>query len=431
MTCPAPLADDAHRILQQTARQVAVQLRPATRAYHELCMGEEKLATTEEKEPFYGEQYLPRKFKTGIALDRDNCIDLLSYDCGLVALVEGGRIRGYNVTVGGGMGLSHGKADTFGRLADLLGFIEPQHAVEAVRTVAGVFRDHGNRADRKHARLKYLLEAWGMQRFRREFRKRVSFDLRPPLEIPSPPYHDHLGRHPQGDGKWFYGLFVENGRIVDREESRLKSALRAIIHKYNPGVRLTSSQNILLTDLEETAFATIEQTLRDHGVTFVGELTAARRYSMACPALPTCGLAITESERAMPGVVDRFEAELERLGVADVPLTLRMTGCPNGCARPYTADIAFVGRKPGEQYNVYVGGGLNGDRVADLFAEDVPVADLVGIVRPLLERWVRERRNGEGLSDYYQRLMGDRPARRKITGAETPTRDGLALEVIQ
>ncbi|MCG8406332.1 MAG: NADPH-dependent assimilatory sulfite reductase hemoprotein subunit [Phycisphaerales bacterium] len=431
MACPAPLGDAAHVLLQETAREIAVQLRPASRAYHEIWLDEEKVVSTLEKEPFYGDQYLPRKFKTGIALDSDNCIDVYSYDCGLVAVLKDGRIQGYQVLIGGGMGMSHGKADTFARLAEPMGYIGPEHAVETVRTVAAVFRDHGNRADRKHARLKYLLEEWGIDRFREEFRQRVDFELAPPVSLPTPEFHDHLGRNEQGDGKWFYGIFVENGRIADRDGCRLKSALRSIIETHRPGVRLTSSQNLLLTDLDESALVEIEKGLTDHGVAFVGELSAARRYSMACPALPTCGLAITESERVMPSVVDRIEAELERLGLSDVPLTLRMTGCPNGCARPYTADIAFVGRKPGEQYNVYVGGGLAGDRVADLLAEDVPVDELVAAIRPLLERWAGQRRDGEGLSDFYQRLFPRELPRMKITGAEEPTQGRISLEVLR
>ncbi|MFQ5410660.1 MAG: NADPH-dependent assimilatory sulfite reductase hemoprotein subunit [Phycisphaerae bacterium] len=430
MACSAPLADEAHVLLQQTARAIAEQLRPATRAYHEIWLDGEKVVSTQEKESFYGDQYLPRKFKTGIALDTDNCIDVFSHDCGLIALVESGRVLGFNVVIGGGMGLSHERANTFARLAEPLGFVEPRHAVETVRTIAGIFRDCGNRSDRKHARLKYLLEEWGIDRFRDEFLIRSYIPMRPARAIPSPPFHDHLGRHRQGDGRWFYGLFIENGRIVDKEDCRLKTALGKIIRRFRPGVRLTSHQNLLLTNLDESAFAPIEQTLRDHGVLFFAELSAARRFSMACPALPTCSLAITESERVMPSVVDRFADELAALGVSDVPITLRMTGCPNGCARPYTADIAFVGRKPGECYNIYVGGGLAGDRVADLYAAEVPLDDLLPTLRPLLQRWASERGDDESFSDYYQRLIVRDVPRLKITGAETPTHFDIPLEVL-
>ncbi len=438
MSCPAPLDDEPHRLLRETAREIAVQLRPASRAYYEIWLDEDEVVNTQDAEPFYGDTYLPRKFKTGISLDSDNCVDIYSYDCGLVAIVESGRVVGFNVLVGGGMGMTHGKADTVARLASPLGYVLPEHAVETVRTVAAIFRDHGNRADRRHSRLKYLINEWGMDRFAEEFRGRVSFTLAPSRPLPPSAYHDHLGRHAQGDGKFFYGVFVENGRIVDCDSpagsrrhtaARTKSALRAIVERYRPGLRLTPNQNVLLTDLTEAAIDDIERMLADHGVKRMDDLSAARRYSMACPALPTCGLAMSESERLMPSVVDAFEAELASLGVRDVPITLRMTGCPNGCARPYTADIAFVGRKP-DVYHVYVGGGLGGDRVADLFAADVPTDQLVPALRPLLERWVRERTGDEGLSDFYQRLAGHAAPRSQITGAEQPTAGTLSLTVL-
>lgn len=429
MACPAPLDDEPHRLLRETAREIAVQLRPASRAYYEIWLDEDEVVNTQEEEPFYGDTYLPRKFKTGIALDTDNCVDIYSYDCGLVAIVAGGRVAGYNVLVGGGMGMTHGKADTMARLASPLGFVSPVHAIETVRTVAAIFRDHGNRADRRHARLKYLINEWGMDRFAAEFRGRVSFSLAPSRPLPPPAYHDHLGRHAQGDGRFFYGVFVENGRIVDRDGVQTKTALRKIVEKHRPGMRLTPNQNVLLTELNEAAIDDIERMLADHGVKLVSDLSAARRYSMACPALPTCGLAMSESERLMPSVVDAFEAELDSLGMRNVPITLRMTGCPNGCARPYTADIAFVGRKP-DVYHVYVGGGLGGDRVADLYAADVPTDQLVPALRPLLKKWVRERNGDEGLSDFYQRLIGHTVPREHITGAEQPTAGSLSLTVL-
>lgn len=429
MACPAPLDDEPHRLLRETAREIAVQLRPASRAYYEIWLDEDEVVNTQEEEPFYGDTYLPRKFKTGIALDTDNCVDIYSYDCGLVAIVAGGRVAGYNVLVGGGMGMTHGKADTMARLASPLGFVSPVHAIETVRTVAAIFRDHGNRADRRHARLKYLINEWGMDRFAAEFRGRVSFSLAPSRPLPPPAYHDHLGRHAQGDGRFFYGVFVENGRIVDRDGVQTKTALRKIVEKHRPGMRLTPNQNVLLTELNEAAIDDIERMLADHGVKLVSDLSAARRYSMACPALPTCGLAMSESERLMPSVVDAFEAELDSLGMRNVPITLRMTGCPNGCARPYTADIAFVGRKP-DVYHVYVGGGLGGDRVADLYAADVPTDQLVPALRPLLKKWVLERNSDEGLSDFYQRLIGHTAPREHITGAEQPTAGSLSLTVL-
>lgn len=428
MCCPAPLADAIHDTLRRLAREIAVQLRPATRAYHEIWLDEEKIESTQDEEPFYGPQYLPRKFKTGFALATDNCVDIFSYDCGLIALIENGQARGFNVVVGGGMGMTHGRQDTFARLAEPLGRVAVENAVETVRTLAAIFRDFGNRGDRRHARLKYLIAEMGIDRFRKEFRNRVPFKLAAFAPLPHMEYHDHLGSGPQGDGKFFYGLFIENGRIIDRGERRLKTALRTIVSQYRSGIRLTPSQNLLLTDLPESAIEEIERTLIDHGVQPAAELSAVRRYSMACPALPTCGLALSESERLMPDVVDRFERELESLGLADVPITMRMTGCPNGCARPYTADIAFVGRRP-DVYHIYVGGRLAGDRVADLYAADTHTDDLVEVLRPLLQTWAADRRPNEGLGDFYQRKLNRGSPRVSITGNEQPTQQLVQLEI--
>ena len=428
MGCPAPVDDEVHQAVRAAARGIAQRLRPASKAYHEIWLDGEKQVSTEEEEPFYGDVYLPRKFKTGVALATDNCVDIWSQDVGLVAIASGRTITGFNVLVGGGLGMTHHKADTTARLAQPLGFVTTEHAVEAVRIVASIFRDHGNRADRRHARLKYLLAEWGMERFRAEFARRAEFPLAPPVELPSLPYHDHLGRHRQPDGRWFYGVFVQSGRITDTGGQRLKTALHEIVVRLRPGVRLTGQQNVLLTDLDDAGVKAVEATLRAHGVTPAQELSAARRFSMACPALPTCGLAVADSERAIPELLDRFEAELSALGLRDEPLTIRMTGCPNGCARPYTADIAFVGRSLG-LYNVYVGGGLGGDRVVDLFRADVRLDELVDAVRPLLVRWAAERAPGEGLSDFYQRLVGRTERRTSISGREEPSAELVALAV--
>lgn len=411
MACPAPVDQPAHRLVQQLARQIAEELRPASRAYHEIWLDEEKVASTEPEEPFYGERYLPRKFKAGVALDTDNCVDVYTYDAGLVAITEGDTVRGFNLVIGGGQGMTHNKPDTFAALAQPLGFVASEHAVEALRTVVALFRDFGNRSDRRHARLKYLLAEWGIERFREEFRERADFPLHPPVKQRPVEAHDHLGPHPQGDGRWFYGLFIQSGRL----EGAQRAALRQIVTELQPGVRFTAHQNVLLTDLESPH--RVEELLRLHGLTLPTELSGARRHSMACPALPTCGLALAESERALPTVLEELEALLTFLDLREAPLSVRMTGCPNGCARPYTADIAFVGRSLG-LYNIYVGGRFAGDRLGDLFAADVTTPELVEQLKPLLTRWKFERLPEEGLGDFYQRLHGDRPARQKLTGKE-------------
>ncbi len=429
MGCAAPLGDADHAEVRRVAEALARELRPASRAYHEIWLDGEKQLSTEAEEPFYGEHYLPRKFKAAVGLSTDNCVDIWAQDVGLLAVVHHGRLTGFNLLVGGGLGMTHNKGDTAARLAAPLGFVAPEHAIEAVRIVASIFRDHGNRSDRRHARLKYLLAEWGLERFRAEFVARARFPLQPAVSLPRLPFHDHLGRHRQADGRWFYGVFVQSGRILDSGSHRLRTALRTIIERFRPSLRLTAQQNLLLTDLDPAALDQVELLLRDHGVIPPLELSAVRRYSVACPALPTCGLAVAESERAIPGLLDQLEAELESLGVGGEPLTVRMTGCPNGCARPYTADIAFVGRSLG-LYNVYVGGGLAGDRLVDLYRADVPLEEIVESLRPLLHRWAAERHDGEGLGDFYQRLMGLRAVRSTVTGRELPTFEQIPLAVV-
>jgi sulfite reductase (ferredoxin) len=429
MGCAAPLPDTDHARVRQVAEALAAELRPASGAYHEIWLDGQKQVSTQQEEPFYGDRYLPRKFKAAVGLSVDNCVDIYSQDVGLLALSREGRIDGFNLLVGGGLGMTHNKGDTTARLAQPLGFVPLANGVEAVRLVAAIFRDHGNRSDRRHARLKYLIAEWGLERFREEFQRRASFELTPAVSLPTLPFHDHLGHHRQPDGRSFYGVFVQSGRILDTPELRLKSALHEIIARYSPGLSLTAQQNLLLTDLDPGSIPAIEILLRNHRVTLPHELPAVRRFSMACPALPTCGLAVAESERAIPGILAEFEHELARLGLRDAPFTLRMTGCPNGCARPYTADLAFVGRSLG-LYNVYVGGGLAGDRLVDLYRANVPVAELLQSVRPLLQRWSTERQGNEGLGDFYQRLVARTAPREAITGKEQPTFELVQLQSV-
>lgn len=424
MGCSAPLADTDHAVVGQVAEALARELRPSSHAYHEIWLDGQKQVSSEQEEPFYGDRYLPRKFKAAVGVSIDNCVDIYSQDVGLLAIVADGHIEGFNLLVGGGLGMTHNKGDTMARLAEPLGFLPTAHGVEGVRIVAAIFRDHGNRSDRRHARLKYLLAEWGIERFREEFQRRAPFPLSPAVPLPPLPFHDHLGRHRQPDGRFFYGVFVQSGRIV----GGVKAALHEIVTRYRPGVRLTGQQNLLLTDLDAPEVEAVETLLRQHGVTPPLELSAARRFSMACPALPTCGLAVAESERVIPGILDQFEAELEDLGLRDAPLTIRMTGCPNGCARPYTADLAFVGRSL-DLYHVYVGGSLAGDRLVDLYRADVPTEELLPAVRPLLARWAAERQGDEGLGDFYQRIVGRPAPRTAVTGREQATFDLVQLQV--
>ena len=400
LSCPAPVAGGLHAEVLDVARRISDRLLPRTRAYHEIWLDGEQVAggpgsAAPEDDPIYGQRYLPRKFKTAIAFPEDNCTDVLSNDLGFLVIRDGDRLAGFNVLVGGGLGMTHGKEETYPRLADPLGFATAGAVIDVAVAVVLVQRDHGNRSDRRRARLKYLLDERGLDWFRTEVERHLGRPLPPPAPVEITGIHDHLGWHDQGDGRGFFGLFVENGRIKDDERGQLRSALRRVVETYRPGVHFTPQQNVLLTDLPRHVRPAVERTFAD-GVSTV------RRWSMACPAMPTCGLAIAEAERALPGVIDELEREMVRVGIDPVPFTVRMTGCPNGCARPYTADIAFVGRAL-DKYTVFVGGNLVGTRLAVPYADLVPRNQLVKTVLPLLERYRDERLPGEGFGDYWHR----------------------------
>ena len=357
-----------------------------------------------ESEPIYGTRYLPRKFKVAFAFPDDNCCDVHSNDLGFLVVQEGGQLLGFNVLVGGGMGKTHGKEDTYPRLADVLGFAATEQVVEVAEAVVKVQRGHGNRSDRRHARLKYLLDKEGLDWFRKHVERQLGRRLAPASDIEVSGIADHLGWHAQERGRSFLGLFIENGRIRDAGNSRLRSGIRRVVETLGAGVRLTPQQNLLITDVPDRCRGLVERILADHGVTADAMLSPVRRWSMACPALPTCGLALAEAERALPDVISELERELETLGVADAALTVRMTGCPNGCARPYTADLAFVGRSL-NKYAVFVGGSMLGTRLGTQYADLVPRDRLVATVRPLFERFRDERLEGERFGDFCDRVV--------------------------
>ena len=411
MCCPAPLHDKVRDELQALADELAVHLCPRTRAYHELWItdpdsGEETLVGGGEEghevEPIYGPTYLPRKFKTAIGLAHDNCVDLYANDLGLMAVTEGDRILGYNVLVGGGMGVTPSAEKTFPAVAQRMAFIKPNQAVDVATAIIKVQRDFGNRSDRKVARLKYLIHNWGLDKFKAKVEEYYGQPLADPHPADVHEFDDHIGWHEQGDGRVFYGLNVENGRIHDDESMQLKTALRVICRELKPGIRLTPHQSILFTGLEPAARPRLEAILREHGIKLDDEISTVRRWSMACVAWPTCGLAITESERALPGIVDQLEVELEKLGLENERFTLRMTGCPNGCARPYNCDIGLVGKAAG-RYTVFVGGRLLGDRLNFIYKDMVPAAEVVPTIVPLLVYFKEARDNGESLGDFCHR----------------------------
>jgi sulfite reductase (NADPH) hemoprotein beta-component len=408
MAAPTPATSPLVDEIQRHARTVSDALLPKTRAYHQIWVEGVELKLTAQDadfvDPLYGKSYLPRKFKVAFAIPPVNDIDVFTNDCGFVAIVENGRLAGYNLLAGGGLGMSHGNAQTYPRLADIIGFITPDQVIETAKAVVTIHRDFGDRTNRKHARLKYVIQERGVPWFRQELERRLGFKLPParPFEFTS--QGDLYGWRRQFDGNYFLGLFVENGRIKDAGNYRLKTGLRRVVEQFKPDLRLTPSQNILLVNIKPEDRDAITQTLAGQGVPVDNQASVIRRASMACPALPTCGLALAESERVMPDVLTRLEQLLAEVGLKDEEIIIRMTGCPNGCARPYTAELALVGKAPGK-YQLYLGGDQPGTQLCALYKESVKNEDLVNELRPLFSRFVRERIGAERFGDFSRRVL--------------------------
>ncbi len=406
MAPPAPIQSPLYAPLQDLAARIAQHLAPRTGAYHEIWLNGEALKLNPapvETEPIYGKVYLPRKFKTGFALPQDNSVDVYAQDLGFLAIVKDGQIAGFNVLVGGGMGMTHGNEQTFPYIAKPICHVQSDQVVAAAEAVIKLFRDHGNRSDRKRARIKYVVESWGVDKFRQVLATYLPFPLVLPEAVTVTGFPLHLGWHAQGDGKFFYGISVQNGRIKDDGAFRLRTALRTLVTQLGANVRLTPMQDILLCDLPDNSKTLIEKTLREHGVLLPERIPLIQQHSMACPAIPTCGLAISEAERALPALVDQLEVELKRLELNQELIGIRMTGCPNGCVRPYQSDIGIVGRS-GDKYTVFVGGNLIGDRLNFVLKDLVPSEQIVPLLVPVLERFKKERQGKEGFGDYCQRV---------------------------
>lgn len=409
MACPAPCANRAQAKVQEIAHRLALHLAPRSQAYHEIWIDGEQVHTVEppearqEVEPIYGPTYLPRKFKIGVAFPGDNCIDVYTQDVGLVARLDGETLTGFTLLIGGGMGMTHGKTETFPRAATPMCDVSVEEVIPVVEAIVTVQRDYGDRKNRKHSRMKYVVEERGTAWFRAEVEERLGYTLQDPQAFPLHDVEDHLGWHRQGDGHWFLGLHVENGRIKDTESICMRTGLRHTIEQFRPNVRLTAQQNILLTDIAEAQRAPLEALLGKYGISTDPKAAGAYRFAMACPALPTCGLALAEAERVLPDIMQQVEASLAALGLDGEPLSVRMTGCPNGCARPYMGDIGFVGRTK-DVYNIYVGGDWANTRLNTLYAPSIHTNNLVATLHPLLRLWRDERLLQESFGDFCQRV---------------------------
>jgi sulfite reductase (ferredoxin) len=425
MAPPAPFRNrPEYEYAREYANRVADLLTPQTGAYYEIWLDGEKAISAEEnpevvaarqhngngtlvhasEEPIYGTYYMPRKFKCCVTVPGDNSIDLFSQDLTLVVITTpDGELEGFNVYAGGGLGRTHNKEETFPRIADPICYVDRADVYDLVKAIVATQRDYGDRTDRRHARMKYLLEDWGVEKFRAQVEEYFGKPLLPFRSLPEWKYLDFLGWHEQGDGKLFVGISVQNGRIKDEGDLQLKTALRTIVQQFNLPMLLTASQDVILYDIEPADREKIQHLLTQHGIRRADEIDPLVRYSMACPALPTCGLATTESERAIPSILDRIRALLVKVGLPDEHFIIRMTGCPNGCARPYLAELGFVGNGP-NLYQIWLGAAPNQTRLAQAYIEKMHIDDLETTFEPIFVYFKASRQTDESFGDFCDRV---------------------------
>ena len=391
-----PFESKLHGQALDIAQKIHDHLTPQTSAYAEIWLDGEKTAIGEsEVEPIYGKTYLPRKFKIAVALPPRNDVDVFSNCLGFVGIAEGEKIVGYNVLVGGGLGMTHGKVATFPRLADVIGFCTPEQVVQVAEEVVKIQRDHGDRSDRRHARLKYTIEDRGVEWFKDELNNRLGWSLDPVRDFTFESTTDRYGWNVDQDGHWTYGLFVEGGRLRDKA----KQAVRKIAENIDCEFRLTANQNLVIARISEQSKNEIETILTDYEVVDTQSLSALRLNSIACTALPTCSLALAESERYLPSLIDELDEIIDSLGLRDESIAIRSTGCPNGCGRPYLGEIGLVGKAPGK-YNLYLGAGLDGMRLNKLYRPAIPHEEIIAELRPVLEDYSKNRVENERFGDF-------------------------------
>jgi len=384
---------------QKWAKLITEQLSYKSKAYYEVWVDGERITTQDdEAETIYGKTYLPRKFKIGIGHPDDNCIDVHTHDIGIVPVLSE-RLLGFNLMVGGGLGTTHRQAKTYPRLGDPIAFVEPARLLDAVTRIVEFQRDHGDRADRKHARLKYVVEEWGVQRVRKELEARLGYELSGPKPVKLKNIDHHLGWHEQNTrGLWYVGIFVENGRVKDTKENRMKKGLREIVRNFRPGIRLTPLQDLVLTNIPEGKIEELKTELKRYGIKTEKEYSPLRTSSMACPALPTCGLALAEAERYLPSLID----ELEKRGYGNKDIKMRMSGCPNSCSRPPVAEIGIIGTSP-HKYNIYLGGNYEGTRLNKLFEENADDSMLADRISSLIDLYNHMKNKDERFGDFCDR----------------------------
>ena len=429
MAPPAPYVDKPEYVLaRQYATNIADLLTPQTPAYYEIWLDGEKVVTTEEDpdvvaarrgqaghvegephpvEPIYGVQYMPRKFKCAVTVPGDNSVDAYTQDVTLVVITDdNGELQGFNVMAGGGMGRTHNKEETFARTADHIGYVDKDDIYDLVKAIVFTQRDYGERYNRRVSRMKYLVHRWGLPKFIAEVEKRFGKKLEPYRDLPEWKFEDYLGWHEQGDGKLFVGVHVRNGRVHNQGQLRNKAALREIVETFKLPMRVTPNQSVVLYDIEPADKAAIQTILDRDGITPDSKVDSLERYAMACPALPTCGLAVTESERIIPSMLERIRKLLNRLGLRNETFVTRMTGCPNGCARPYMAELGFVGSAP-DAYQLWLGGSPNQTRLARPYMERLHKDNLEKELEPLFACFKQNRHEGESFGDFCDRYTFD------------------------
>ena len=411
VSCPAPFESDQRRELQPIVKFVSQSLKPKSTAYYEIWVDGDRVASAEEAEPgeiepLYGATYLPRKFKIGFTFAGDNTVDVYANDMGIVPHYENGQLAGFTILAGGGMGQSAGVKASHPRLADPICFVGPsrEELLDVVSAIVTIHRDFGNRSNRKLARLKYVMDEWGVAKFKQELEQRVGRALAAPRTLTWTRSNDYLGWHRQtmgdhGQPRWFVGVRVVSGRVKDN----IRRGLREIVERYRPEVRLTCQQNLYLSGIRDEDRPSITALLREWGIARPEELPPVLRHAIACPALPTCGQAITESERILPELVAEVQAELNAAGLLEQIVHLRTSGCPNGCSRPYTAEIGIVGASV-DMYTIYLGASALGTRLGSVFAQNVKRHEIPTRLRPVLEYYRSARRTGEAFGDFCHRV---------------------------
>ena len=404
MCNPNPDQSELHAEVWRITKAISDHLLPRSRAYHEIWVGDELVRGGEvEEEPIYGRTYLPRKFKIVVAVPPSNDVDIYAHDLGYIAITDQrGRLVGFNVTVGGGLGMSHNQLETYPRIADVMGFCTVEQAVAVAEKVVMVQRDFGDRVDRKHARLKYTIADRGLAWFRNEVEQRLGFRLGAPRAFEFTHTGDRYGWVQGDNGRSHFTLFIQSGRVKDTETTKLKTALREIATAHKGDFRLTANQNLIIANVAPVDRPTIEALLKKYRLDTANNATGLKLNAMSCVALPTCGLALAESERYLPELVESLETEVEAAGLRDDAITLRITGCPNGCGRPFLGEIGLVGKSPGK-YNVYLGAAFNGSRLNILYKPSVQVAEIVPLLGPIIRRYALERNPGEHFGDFVIR----------------------------